>query len=345
MTVTRRLGLVLAALLAVGSMGAAVPASSGAAVADVDPAALPRGDDPGITYLLRDTIHDGALRVPATTGQHVALWNTARGYVVADTARHGRLRLVHVAPTGDRNVLTRRSEFSVAVSANGRRLAWDTFVGPVEGPPSVVTVVDPATGRVVATRKFAAGAHVVAVTGRRVLLARLSMRPTNATFWWNYERDTLRRYYDLSAVRVDFGNDRIVFDIPRDAPACNRVALFTRPSRELWRSCSWYPAAWSPDGRYAISTYTYFDAGGTARWRVVDGRTGERLTRVTGRLDWHAVWEDERHFLTMAMNPAGDAAVIRCDVAARCERASRLWAFTPESYDFYLAPPVVLASN
>jgi hypothetical protein len=47
----------------------------------------------------------------------------------------------------------------------------------------------------------------------------------------------------------------------------------------------------------------------------------------------------------MAMNPGGAAAVIRCDVDATCERASRLWQLTPESYDFYLAPPVVLASN
>jgi hypothetical protein len=273
------------------------------------------------------------------------LWNTAGGYVVADVARGGRLRLVHVTTTGDRTVLTRRSEFSVAVSGSGRRLAWDTFVGPVEGPPSVVTVVDPATGRVVASRRFAAGAHVVMVTGRRVLLARISVRPTNGTLWWNYERNTLRRYYDLSAVRVDPGNDRVVFDIPRDAPACNRVAVFTRPSRELWRSCLWYPEDWSPDGQHAVSTHTYFDAGGTDRWRVVDGRTGERLAKVTGRLDWNAVWEDERHFLTMAMNPAGRAAVIRCDVDAACERASRLWDLAPTPDDFYLAPPVVLASN
>jgi hypothetical protein len=346
MKVRNRIGTVLAALVTAGAVavapaGAAVPVRA----TDVDPAALPRGPAPALTYLQRNTIHDGALRVPATRGTHVALWNARGGYVVADLGERGRLRLVHVSTAGERNLLARRSEYGVALSGSGRRIAWDTFVGPVDGPPSRVTVADPATGRIVARRTFRAGVHVVAVTGRRVLLSRISMPPGNATFWWDYERDTVHRYFGLSTVRVDFANDRVVFDIPRDAPACNRVARYTRPARTLWRSCRWYPQAWSPDGRYALSTHTYFDAGGTDRWRVIDGRTAERLSRVTGRLDWHAVWEDERHFVTMAMNPDGQAAVIRCDVDARCERASRLWSFTPHFYDFYLAPPVVLASN
>jgi hypothetical protein len=344
MSAARRLG-VLAAFATLAAFGGVVPSGVGVERPDVDPAALPRGDGPAVTHLVGDTIRDGALRVSATHGQHIALWNTVRGYVVQDAARGGRTRLVHVTPSGERTVLTRRAEFTVAVSRNGRWLTWDSFVGPVEGPPSRVTVVDLRTGRVQASRTFASGAHVVAVTGRRVMLARLSAPRTNGTLWWDYERDTLRRYYTLSAIRVDRVNDRVVFDIPRDAPACNRVALFSEPSRELWRSCRWYPAGWSPDGRYAVSTYTYFDAPGTERWRVVDGRTGERVARVTGRLDWHAVWEDERHFLTMAMNPEGQAAVIRCDVDATCERASRVWDLSPKSYDFYLAPPVVLASS
>ncbi len=343
--IRRRRRLVIATTLATSLVVLAAPGGSQAAASDVDPAALARGKNPAITHLVRNTIRDGALRVPATKGQHIALWNTARGYVLQDALRGGDFRLVQVARNGDKRLITRRASFTVAVSGQGRRVAWDTFVGPVEGPPSVVTVVNPDTGRVIASRRFAQGAHVVAVTGSRVLLARISRPRTNGTLWWNYEKNTLRPYADQSAVAVDFRNNRVVFDIPRDAPACNRVASFTRPSHTLWKSCLWYPEDWSPDGRHAVSTHTYFDAAGTNRWRVIDGRTGERLSRVTGRLDWQAVWEDDRHFLTMAVNEAGAAAVIRCDLDSTCERASRLWDVTLGPDDFYVAPPVVLAEN
>lgn len=343
-TRTSAVRALVASAMTTAFLAVAAPGST-TAVGGVDPAALPRGKDPAVTYMVHDTIHDGARRVSATKGQHVGLWNAARGYVVKDTARGGRFRLTYVSRTGHTRLITRRAEFTAAVSGRGDRLAWDTFVGPVEGPPSVVTVVNPGTGRVIASRRFAKGAHVVAVTEHRVLLARISTPRTKGTLWWNYDSNVLRRYADLSAVRVDFRNDRVVFDIPRDAPACNRVALFTRPARTLWRSCLWYPEDWSPDGEHAVSTHTYFDAAGTDRWRVIDGRTGERTSRITGRLDWQAVWEDDSHFLTMAMNPAGQAAVIRCTLDATCERASRLWEVRPGPDDFYVAPPVVLAEN
>ena len=49
-----------------------------------DPATLPRGDNPSLVYMVRDTIRDGSLTVPATRrGDHNALWAVAGGYLVS----------------------------------------------------------------------------------------------------------------------------------------------------------------------------------------------------------------------------------------------------------------------
>lgn len=79
---------------------------------------------------------------------------------------------------------------------------------------------------------------------------------------------------------------------------------------------------------------------------MVDGRTAQRQARITGRLDWDAVWEDDQHFLTKAQSEAGKAAVIRCDLTGSCERASRTWDVPlPEDSLYYASPPVILADR
>lgn len=320
------------------------PGNSPAERAPLDPSAMERGGNPAITYLVRNTIRDGALRVPATSGVD-ALWDAARGYVVQDFRRgepeRNVYRLTFVGRDGEKKVLARAAS-SAAVSENGRRAAWSRVEGRY-GAQSVVTVVNPATGKIIETRRFPAGARVVAVTGKRVLVSRL-FTTSDGTLVWNHGRGTLRQIAAQSAVSADIRNDRLVLDVPRDAPACVRVARFSRPGQTLWASCRWYPHAWSPNGDRALATHTYFDAAGTDRWLVVNGTTGTRQDRITGRLDWDVAWEDDGHFLTMAQGEDGKAAVIRCDVSGACERASRLWDIgLPEQSVFYDGPPVVLS--
>ena len=86
---------VVAALLLTGMLAPRAPA---VAVGEgrLDPAALPRGADPGVAMLVRDTIRDGALTVPAThRGRHEALWVVTGGYLLRDY-NVGRRRLVRV---------------------------------------------------------------------------------------------------------------------------------------------------------------------------------------------------------------------------------------------------------
>lgn len=323
--------------------------SVAAAPAPIDPAALPRGADPAIAYLVRDTIRDGDLRVPATErGHHEGLWVVDGGYLLRDynVGRPRHVVVVFVDPTGDRRVVARsRGWIDVAVSPSGRRIAVRRDTGPGL-LRSAVTVSDAATGRVVASRTMRL-VTLAAVTDHRVLIGKRARWHDPATLWWSYDRDRTWRLYDQAAIGADPGHDVVVFDRTDLGEFCNRVAVLSRPARTLWGSCDVYPHQWSPDGTRAIASWTYFDAAGTDRWWVVDGRTGARLSTITGRLDWDAAWEDDGHFLTLAQGDEGGAAIIRCDLAGSCERASRVWdvPLPDEPSLYYAPPPVVLAEG
>lgn len=341
-----RATLLLATTVAVAA--AMLPTPVAGASAPVDPAALPRGADPTVAHLVRDTIRDGDRRIPATRrGEHEALWVVGGGYLVRDynVGPRRSTRVVFVSGTGERRVVARsRSWVEVEVSPDGRRIASQVWPDDT-GQRSVITVSHPRTGRVVARRELRL-ATLAAVTGSRVLIGRRAHWRDPATVWWNYERDSLRRIYGQAAIDADVVHDKVVFERSTVGEFCNRVAVLSRPARTLWRSCQVFPHQWSPDGTRAIATHTYFDAAGTDRWWVVDGRTARRQTRITGRLDWDAVWEDDQHFLTKAQSEAGKASVIRCDLTGSCERASRIWDVPlPEDSLYYASPPVVLADR
>lgn len=315
----------------------------------LDPAALPRGPSPGVAHLVRDTIRDGGLSIPATTrGRHEALWVVSGGYVVRDYNVGPRrlIRVVFVGTTGERRVIARSPQWiDVEVSSDGGRVAVQRSSSPT-GELSVITVEKPASGRVLARRELRL-ATLVAVTRTRVLVGVRVRWHDPATMWWNYERDRTRRLLDQAAVAADVSHDRVVLTTSPVGEFCHRVARLSNPGRTLWRSCRTMPHQWSPDGRHALATWAYFDAAGTDRWWVVDGRTADPETRITGRLGWHAVWEDSTHFLVNAQGDAGQAAVLRCDLQGTCERASRLWD-TPlptEPSLYYRSPPVVLADR
>ena len=339
----RRTALATPLVLAIGLL----PQAS-ADVPHLDPAALPRGADPAVAHLVRDTIRDGADTIPATRrGEHEALWVVDGGYLVRDynVGPRSLIRVVFISRAGERREVARSHDWiEVAVAPSGATYAYRRTSSP-ESLRSVVTVERP-SGRVVAEREFRL-ANLVGLSRHRVLLGRRLRWHDPATVWWNYERNHVRRIYGQAATRADIRHDKVVFNTSSIGDFCNRVAVLSRPGRTLWRSCRMVPHQWSPNGVRAIATHTYFDAAGTDRWWVVGGRTGERRSRVTGRLDWRAVWEDDQHYLTLAQSDAGQAAIVRCDLTGACERASRLWNVPVPSDPslFYDAPPVVLAER
>lgn len=311
----------------------------------IDPAALPRGDNPKIPYVVGNRLRDGhrSIRV-AKARHHVELFETRRGYVVVDNVRGKRaFRITAVSKSGQRRVLGRPDQsYSAAVSPRGHRLAWVDVTGDV-GTRSVVRVVNPHTGRLLAKRVFR-NAEVVLVTRRKVLLSRTHQGDNTTTAWWNYRRDTVRQISDQRALHADLRHDIVVL-AKRVPSRCTFVTRLSRPSTLRYRSCGITPHAWSPNGKRALATHIYFDTPGTDRWVTTSGRTGKRLARVTGRLDWDVAWESNRHYLTMAQSDRGKAAVIRCTPAGRCERASRLWSRAVNPDFYYTPPPVLLSSS
>lgn len=345
---TRKALGVAAATAAVTALAFLPRLTAAADPAHVDPAVLPRGADPAVVYLVRDTIRDGDRWVPATKrGEHQALWVVSGGYLVRDydVGPRGRTRLVYISRAGDRRVVARsRGLMPVAVSAGGRSVAVQLPSGP-SGLRTVITVSRPRTGRVIAQREMW-HADLVAVTDHRALIGRRAGWHHPATVWWNYQHDNLTRLHDQAAVGADVRHNKVVFKQTSAGEFCNRVAVLSRPARTLWRSCRIYPHHWSPDGRHATATYAYFDAAGTPRWWVVDGRTAQRQSSLAGRLDKDTAWEDDAHFLTLAQSDAGKAAILRCDLTGACERASRVWDVPVPSEPslYYAKPPVVLAT-
>lgn len=168
----------------------------------LDPAALHRGPNSRIVYLIRDTIRDGKQRIAAPTwGSHEALWKTSAGYLLRDR-RGSQIRLVFVDPRGNKRVLARSPGFiGTAVSLTARLVAWDKDVDD-EGVRKVVKIANPDTGRVLASHRFRR-ASVVAVNRSWVLIAQGIRTPAARTFWWNYKEDVRSHVYDQAAIGVD----------------------------------------------------------------------------------------------------------------------------------------------
>ena len=341
-----RLGLALVAATATAAP-LLTQVAARADVAAIEPASLPRGPDPQVAYLVHDVIHDDDLRIPVSPkGEHDALWEVAGGYVLRDVnvAPGSRTRLTFVSDMGERHEIARSREWlTVTTSPDGRRIAYQRTVTRT-GELTVVTVENPRSGRVLARHRFRL-AVLVALDAGRLLLGMRTNWHDPASAWWHYRTGRFQRWYDQAAVKADIPHGRVVFDWQGGGEFCTRVATVPNPRHTLWRSCRMMPHQWSPDGTRALGTHAYFDAPGTNRWWVIGGSSPERQLTLAGRLDWHAVWEDDRHFLTVAQGDDGLAAIIRCDLSGFCERASRTWEMPLDPDLYYTSPPVTLAEG
>jgi hypothetical protein len=326
------LSLLAAALAVVPAVvvGAAAPAA--AAPPDdyprgttLYPGRLARGADTPLLHVQNEVIVDGDLRVPVRGIPHVwLLGKVGQDYVVhtaaADLA-HYAVQLVH--RDGSRQVLQRFGDRTTPVlSADGRRLALVTLAGQ----HTRIRVVKTRSGELVRSRTFATYGVTVADYGiRRMVLTGLRSR----TYWWNPETGRLRLLVARPA-RADIAADRLVVwvgDPKVDPFDCQKTVVLSRPSKVLWRSCHDYPFAFSPDGRRMVSIFIHTDGIGpdVVQVRRQDGHV---LHTYRARFFGFIEWENARQVLLQPVGPKYVAAV-RCDVAAGCRRASRLYPAPP----------------
>ncbi len=345
-----RLSLIVAATIAssgLATAGAATTpdADSAAAVTRLDPGSLERGADPSLPYLVNDQIRDGDIRINvASQPNHLSLWETAGGYLLLDQLfSTGQMRLTAYDRDGESRVIASGEILDVVVSEDKRRIA---VVDDLNGGlgPFAVKVVNPTTGNEFGARHFGY-ADAIALDGERVFLNRRDGGDI-VSGTWKYETNVVKTLAQRQLLDADLRQRILVFAGigSGGGEGCARVTWMGE-SQALWRACQFEPVDWSRDGRHALATWDYFDMAGTDRWLTVDGRNGERTGRVSGRLDWIAVWESNNRFLTIAQGDDGQTAIVRCTVGGACERASRTWdrPVVPDLY--YNAPPVLIAEN
>ena len=336
-----RRGRAVAGLLVAGLSAVAVPAGATATrtappEVTLRPGQLERGPATSLLHMQEEVIVDGDHRVPVRGPAQVwLLGRTGPDYLVTTADRdleHYTVQLVRA--DGDRRVLQRFGDRTTAtVSADGSHLALTTLL---KRRDTRIRVVRTRSGQLVRERTFATyGAEVSDYGTRRMVLTGLR---GGRTSWWNPATDRLRLIVPRPAAAT-IDADRLVVLVPdpkRPYLDCQRTVRLSRPRVVLWRSCRDIPLAFSPDARRMLTIGIRTDGIGPATIQV--RRQGGRLLSTLGAPMWFgfARWESDRDVL---LQPVGQefVAAVRCDLRARCERASRLYR-SPGTFD----PPTTM---
>lgn len=311
--------IALAALVpTTGATATSAPAPASAAPAsstEIRPAALERGADPAVPHLRGTTVVDGDVRVDVPGREPLLYGAVADGYVVGYVVGEQR-RVATVRDDAPPVVLVRGYGGDIVVDEDADLVAL-TQPGPRR---SVVRLLVPTTGDVVARRVFGAWSRVLDLAHPGLAL----VAAPDAAWRWDAVRDRTRRVAGAGAYEGDLATDRLA-SFTRDPydGGCTVVSTLSRPRTQLWRSCREAVAAFSPDGRRVLTVHKLTDGPGAGKvWeRTVRGRRLAGYTVRDGYLTSIA-WEDAAHALLTASGPRR-AADVRCSDGA-CERVSPL---------------------
>lgn len=318
---SRRTAAVLAALATASSLAASVlaPAQAAAPTVELQPHQLTRGDDIAVPHIEDGDFVDGERRIelPGTEARIIGAssggWMVGTHRTNAVGERRGG-RVVHVMPDGTvRTVLRGVDPAVVQVTEDGSSLLGVPDAGRSRAAVKVWAVVD---GTEVASRTFRGWPEVVASSGAKVLV-----RTTTRTFWWNFGRDEVRR----PLTRRLTGTASIAHDLlvtyTKDPylGGCTKLVRLSKPRVTRWRSCRDRVAAISPDGTEMLTFHILTDGLGPneVRLREVDG------TRLaTWTTNWFGGWEWESPgTLLLDVNGRRTSATVRCALTA-CENAT-----------------------
>ncbi|MGA9345983.1 MAG: hypothetical protein WBV37_12845 [Nocardioidaceae bacterium] len=110
-------------------------------------------------------------------------------------------------------------------------------------------------------------------------------------------------------------------DMRKGERACSAM-LSTSDASELWRSCTWRPTEFSPDGSrvFAISSDT--EGFGPRAAAILDSRTGAIIREFTTPGTFGRATFEADNALVIVTVDRGNSAIVRCTESGRCELAT-----------------------
>lgn len=308
-------------LAGVALLLAAAPASASVPTTEINPGALPRGEDIALPHMEGRVIVDGDTRVRVDAPRVVLLGTSGDGYVVHTSGKDGysRGRAFRVEPDGSTQLLARHTTAAdLLLTDDGDHLVRARTL-PKER--TSVLVVDARTGDEVATRVFHRWVFSLDGDDGRVVLS--SWTPVARTVWWDFESGTVRSIVGRTGGVANVGADRLgSYTGDPYAGGCYVLSTLSDPTDVLWRSCGERAVAFSPDGRKVALVGILDDGLGPTQVTVRRVSGGTVLARYATSWFGGVRWESNDALLLDA-NGKRKSATVRC-VLTDCERASDL---------------------
>ncbi len=129
-------------------------------------------------------------------------------------------------------------------------------------------------------------------------------------------------------------------DMGKGERSCSAM-LSASDASELWRSCTWRPTEFSPDGSrvFAISSDT--EGFGPRAAAILDSRTGAVIREFTTPGTFGRATFEADNALVIITIDRGSSAIVRCTEAGRCELATSPQSAAPDT----LVAPYQLTAN
>ena len=288
----------------------------------VQPRALDRGPDIAIPHIEGRRVVDGdvSVRVRGELRFTYLMGRSGDGYVVWG-AREGLAndRIVRVEPGKKQHVLVGGLEGGPGVlSEDGTTFVRATSYDR-RAPLQVHSALDGTLLR--KRRAFPGYQRPEALDGNTVVLTSGALKGTRL---WNWRRNTNEKLTPWVVDTIDLGANRVAwFTGDPTFEGCTVVTAFSKPKKELWRSCDERVQAFSPDGKRIVTGDMPSDDNRlrtTIRQRTVRGRLIATYTAAhsIGFGDWETATD-----LVFTAYSRKKGATVRCS-EGDCERASAL---------------------
>ena len=129
-------------------------------------------------------------------------------------------------------------------------------------------------------------------------------------------------------------------DMGQGERACSAM-LSSNDASELWRSCTWRPTEFSPDGSRVFAVASDTEGFGPRAVAILDSRTGAVIREFTTPGTFGRATFEADNALTIITVDRGESAIVRCSESGECELATPPRTAAADS----LAVPYQLAAN